>query len=67
MLIRLKESYFLIIMIRSAYLIFNPVAGQGNSEQDLATIKSILEPEFDLEIQFTTKEVSGGGISPSSS
>ena len=49
-------------MTRSACLIFNPVAGQGDSEQDLATIKSILEPEFDLEIQFTTKEVSGSEL-----
>lgn len=49
-------------MTRSACLIFNPVAGQGNSEQDLATIKSILEPEFDLDIQFTTEEVNGGEL-----
>jgi YegS/Rv2252/BmrU family lipid kinase len=45
-------------MNRSACLIFNPVAGQGNSEQDLATIKRILEPTFDLDIQYTTPEVS---------
>ena len=49
-------------MNRSAYLIFNPVAGQGDSEQELATIKSILEPEFNLNIQFTTEEVSGGEL-----
>jgi len=49
-------------MTRSACLIFNPVAGQGDSEQDLATIKRILEPEFDLDIQFTTEEVSGGEL-----
>jgi YegS/Rv2252/BmrU family lipid kinase len=49
-------------MTRSACLIFNPVAGQGNSEQDLATIKSILEPEFNLDIQLTTAEVSGGEL-----
>jgi YegS/Rv2252/BmrU family lipid kinase len=49
-------------MTRSACLIFNPVAGQGNSEQELATIKRILEPEFNLDIQFTTKEVSGGEL-----
>ncbi|OKH23419.1 lipid kinase [Chroogloeocystis siderophila 5.2 s.c.1] len=41
---------------RSACLIFNPVAGQSNSEQDLATIKSMLEPEFDLDIRMTTPE-----------
>ena len=49
-------------MTRSACLIFNPVAGQGDSEKDLAIIKSILEPEFDLDIQLTTKEVSGGEL-----
>ncbi len=49
-------------MTRSACLIFNPVAGQGNAEQDLATIKSILEPEFELDIQFTTPEISGGEL-----
>ena len=49
-------------MTRSACLIFNPVAGQGDSEQDLATIKKILEPEFDLDIQFTTPEVEAGEL-----
>ncbi|NJM74030.1 MAG: lipid kinase, partial [Scytonema sp. RU_4_4] len=37
-------------MNRSACLIFNPVAGQGDSEQDLAMIRAILEPEIDLDI-----------------
>jgi YegS/Rv2252/BmrU family lipid kinase len=49
-------------MTRSACLIFNPIAGQGNAEQDLAVIKSILEPEFNLDIQFTTEEVNGGEL-----
>ena len=49
-------------MARSACLIFNPVAGQGDSEQDLNTIKSILEPEFKLDIQFTTEDVDGGEL-----
>ncbi len=49
-------------MLRSTCLIFNPVAGQGDSDRDLATIKSILEPKFDLDIQFTTKEVNGGQL-----
>jgi YegS/Rv2252/BmrU family lipid kinase len=44
-------------MNRSACLIFNPVAGQGDSEQDLAEIKAILEPEIDLDIYLTTKEI----------
>jgi len=42
---------------RSACLIFNPVAGQGDSTQDLATICGILESEIDLDIHFTTEEI----------
>lgn len=49
-------------MTRSACLIFNPVAGQGDAERDLAMIKNILEPEIDLDIQITSKEVSGGEL-----
>ena len=43
--------------MRSAYLIFNPVAGQGDAEQDLASIRSILEPTIHLNIHLTTAEV----------
>ena len=49
-------------MSRSACLIFNPVAGQGDSDLDLAAIKRILEPEINLDIQFTTEEVDGGEL-----
>jgi YegS/Rv2252/BmrU family lipid kinase len=42
-------------MTRSAYLIFNPAAGQNNPEEDLAKIQTILEPEIQLEIHQTTK------------
>ncbi|MGF1514887.1 MAG: YegS/Rv2252/BmrU family lipid kinase [Elainellaceae cyanobacterium] len=44
-------------MIQSAYLIFNPVAGQGNPEQDLSIICSALEPEIDLTVHETTEEI----------
>jgi YegS/Rv2252/BmrU family lipid kinase len=44
-------------MPKSACLIFNPVAGQGDPDQDLALIKSILEPHIDLDIRLTTPEV----------
>jgi len=40
----------------TACLIFNPVAGQSNPEQDLAAIKALLEPEFDLDIRFTSEQ-----------
>jgi YegS/Rv2252/BmrU family lipid kinase len=43
--------------MRSAYLIFNPVAGQGNAEQDLARIRAILEPAIALQIHLTTAEI----------
>ena len=49
-------------MSRTACLIFNPVAGQGDSERDLEVIKSCLEPELELEILFTTEQVSGGEL-----
>ena len=32
---------------RVGHLIFNPVAGQGNPDQDLALIRRVLEPQVD--------------------
>jgi YegS/Rv2252/BmrU family lipid kinase len=49
-------------MTRSACLIFNPAAGQGNSDADLEQICSLLESELDLDIQFTTQEVDAGQL-----
>lgn len=49
-------------MTQSACLIFNPVAGQGDAEQDLATIRSLLEPEIALDIQLTTEEIDAGQL-----
>ena len=49
-------------MDRSACLIFNPVAGQGDPEQDLAQIRAILEPEIDLDIYLTTEEICAGEL-----
>ena len=42
----------------SACLIYNPVSGRGNPERDLEIIKSILDPEMELDVQLTSKEVS---------
>jgi len=42
---------------RSACLIFNPVVGQSNPEEDFATIQQILQPEINLDIRLTTPEV----------
>jgi YegS/Rv2252/BmrU family lipid kinase len=49
-------------MKRSACLIFNPVAGQGDPEQELAMIRSLLEPEIDLDIYQTTEDVSADAL-----
>ena len=46
-------------MVSSACLIFNPVAGQSDPEQDLALIQELLGPELDLDIQMTTPEIDG--------
>ena len=42
---------------RVAHLIFNPVAGQRNAEQDLSLIRQFLEPHLSLKIHQTTPEV----------
>jgi YegS/Rv2252/BmrU family lipid kinase len=44
-------------MKKSAHLIFNPIAGQGDPEQDLATIVELLGVELELTIHQTTKEL----------
>lgn len=45
-------------MTRKACLIFNPVAGQSDPDQDLEKIKQLLSSEIELDIQFTSKEAS---------
>jgi diacylglycerol kinase (ATP) len=42
---------------RVAHLIFNPVAGQRDSTQDLLQIRQILSPWMHLQIHFTSREV----------
>jgi len=49
-------------MTRKACLIFNPVAGQGNPEQDLETIESMLRPTIDLEVVITTADCEPGEL-----
>jgi YegS/Rv2252/BmrU family lipid kinase len=44
-------------MKKIAHLIFNPIAGQGNAEQDLVTILDLLGAELDLIIHQTTEEI----------
>jgi YegS/Rv2252/BmrU family lipid kinase len=49
-----------------AHLIFNPVAGQGNSERELATIENLLSPELELKIYQTTPEISAEDLASQS-
>ncbi|WP_373544967.1 YegS/Rv2252/BmrU family lipid kinase [Chamaesiphon sp.] len=49
-------------MKRKISLIFNPVAGQGNPEADLATIESLLSPEIDLDVVITTADCEPGEL-----
>ena len=49
-------------MKRSACLIFNPVAGHSDPDQDLARIQELLEPLIDLDIRLTTPELDADRI-----
>ena len=42
---------------RVGHLIFNPVAGQGNPDQDLALIRRLLEPQVQLNVIFTSPDI----------
>ena len=41
---------------RVGHLIFNPVAGQGNPDQDLALIRRLLEPQVQLKVVLTSED-----------
>ncbi|WP_319420264.1 methylglyoxal synthase [Pleurocapsa sp. FMAR1] len=41
-----------------AHLIFNPVSGGGNGEQDLNFIKQMLDPHLHLEVHLTSLDIS---------
>ncbi|WNZ49059.1 YegS/Rv2252/BmrU family lipid kinase [Leptolyngbya boryana CZ1] len=43
--------------MQTAHLIFNPVAGQGNAEQELVLIQELLSKKFDFETHLTTPEI----------
>ncbi|MGF1493148.1 MAG: methylglyoxal synthase [Microcoleaceae cyanobacterium] len=40
-----------------AHLVFNPISGQSNAEQDLALICKMLDPCFNLQVHQTTQDV----------
>ena len=43
---------------RKACLIFNPVSGSADPDQELERIKELLSTQFELDVQFTTEDVS---------
>ena len=45
---------------RIAHLIFNPVSGQGDPNQDLKLIRQILEPQIQVNVVLTNEEISAG-------
>ncbi|MEO0456961.1 MAG: YegS/Rv2252/BmrU family lipid kinase [Cyanobacteria bacterium P01_A01_bin.114] len=49
-------------MPRTAHLIFNPVAGQGNPQAELAEVRSHLEPAFDLTVYETSPDCDANAL-----
>ena len=45
------------LAIPTAHLIFNPVSGQGNAQQELKLIKELLKPHFQVNVHLTTPEI----------
>ena len=45
-----------VVKTKTAYLIFNPIAGQGDSKAQLETIKNMLGSRFILHVVFTQKD-----------
>lgn len=48
--------------VRHAHLIFNPIAGQGDSQQELALIRDLLEPHLNLHVLLTTPDISAADL-----
>lgn len=45
-----------------AHLIYNPVSGQGNADQDLALIRQLLQPYLHLQVRVTEPEDDPGAL-----
>ena len=45
------------LAIPTAHLIFNPVSGQGDAQQELKLIKQLLSPHFQVKVHLTTPEI----------
>lgn len=48
--------------IRHAHLIFNPVAGQGDSQQELTLIRDLLGAHLNLHVLLTTPDISAADL-----
>lgn len=63
--LNLASAEMLALMLterRTATLVFNPVAGSGDSKADLAAILAELEPALKLTIKETSKEISAADL-----
>lgn len=49
-------------MFNNAYLIFNPISGQGDPESELATIRGVIEAQCKLTVLETTPDDSAGKL-----
>jgi YegS/Rv2252/BmrU family lipid kinase len=47
---------------QSAHLIFNPVSGHGNADNDLAVIREMLDPYYHLQVHMTTPDMSAAQL-----
>jgi YegS/Rv2252/BmrU family lipid kinase len=47
---------------KTAHLIFNPVSGSGNADNDLSLIQELLEPYFNFHIYTTTPQMSAAQL-----
>ncbi|MEM9450821.1 MAG: methylglyoxal synthase [Cyanobacteria bacterium P01_E01_bin.6] len=47
---------------KTAHLIFNPVSGTGNSENDLDLIHEMLDPHFNFHVYTTTPDISAADL-----
>ena len=50
------------LAIPTAHLIFNPISGQGNAQQELKLIEQLLKPYFQVNVHLTTPEIEAGQL-----
>ncbi len=55
-----RAVFLALAKSRIAHLIFNPISGQGDPNQDLKLIRKILEPQIQVNVILTEPDVSPG-------